>query len=554
MQTVRHDLEGDRRIDHSRFSVLFVDDEVENLRVFELAFRREFRIKTANSPEEGLEMIAEDPVAVVLSDHRMPGMTGVEFLTRVREFDPNTVRMLVTAYGDFETLSDAINEGCIYRFIPKPWIPEEMRITLRNALDAYARESDRQALMSELEVLNRSGSQLCSELETPAVLDRLLNVVVEELRFDGATVLLLDSSGERLQVARSAPRDNEVHERLAGMSFPVDRAECFRSVLEGRRVERLTLGELFELESSVRDFAAEIAAEEMLLVPLPSREGSAGVLAVDNRRGGEPFERAHRTLLTGLASQAAIAIENARLVDDLRREREQTRRADRLGTLGTLAAGLAHEINNPLVSVQTFLKLAPERRTESDEEFWDEYHNLACREVERIRSLVQSMSGLGRDPNQDGATPAEPCDLGELCREATQLLEGSTSAGEIQVECEFPSDLPKVSAVRDHLHQVVTNLLLNAIHATPRGGRVAVRGACEEGERVCLEVQDWGCGIPPDHLEKIFDPFFTTKGPDEGSGLGLMIAHRIVSDHGGQIEVESGEGQGSTFRVLLPVH
>jgi len=107
-------------LDYREYPVLYVDDEPENLRIFELMFRREFSIVTANSGDRALELINTQPVALVLSDHRMPGMTGIELLARVNQLDPKTVRFLVTAYGDAETLSSAINDGSIYRFIPKP--------------------------------------------------------------------------------------------------------------------------------------------------------------------------------------------------------------------------------------------------------------------------------------------------------------------------------------------------------------------------------------------------------------------------------------------------
>jgi signal transduction histidine kinase len=110
-----------------------------------------------------------------------------------------------------------------------------------------------------------------------------------------------------------------------------------------------------------------------------------------------------------------------------------------------------------------------------------------------------------------------------------------------------------VAAAREQLHQVVLNLVLNGIHATARGGEVPLRvyGDADEAASAWIEVRDAGCGIDPVHIEQIFDPFFTTKGPDQGTGLGLMICHHIVSDHGGSIEVESSP-VGSTFRVRLP--
>jgi len=122
-----------------------------------------------------------------------------------------------------------------------------------------------------------------------------------------------------------------------------------------------------------------------------------------------------------------------------------------------------------------------------------------------------------------------------------------------QVEC--APDTPKLMAARDQIHQVLLNLALNAIQATPPNGSVTVRtsgGESEDAPEAWVEVTDTGAGIPADDLERIFDPFFTTKDPDQGTGLGLMICHRIVTDHGGRIEVTSRVGQGSTFRVRLP--
>ena len=137
-------------LDHREFPVLYVDDEPDNLRIFELTFRRQFSIITASSPEEGLRLLHENPIAVILSDYRMPGMNGVEFLSKAREIDDRCVRMLVTAYGDVQILGDAINDGRIYSYIPKPWEPEDMQMRLRRAIEVYAIDRERSALLDEL--------------------------------------------------------------------------------------------------------------------------------------------------------------------------------------------------------------------------------------------------------------------------------------------------------------------------------------------------------------------------------------------------------------------
>lgn len=554
----------DRLLDYREYPILFVDDEPENLRVFELTFRREFQIRTARSGEEAVQSLHDHPAALVLSDHRMGGMSGVELLAKVREVDPRTLRMLVTAYGDAATLTEAINNGWIYRYLAKPWRPDEMRLALRNGIELYALFREREELLYEMEALNRAAKLLSRELELVPLLDLLLRTTTEDFGFDGATLFLFDEADERLQAIRSAPREEGgVATRLADLDIPATTAPTFLRRLRESRTQVLRMSELTALEGPVRRLATEVAADELLVLPLSGRAGVIGALVVDNRRGGEGFGASDYTLLEGLTHQAVIAIENARLVSDLRRAREQVLRVDRLGTLGTLAAGLAHEINNPLVAIRTFLSLAPAKRREEDREFWVDYHDLTLREVDRIHALVRTMGSLGRDAGNEPSRTS--CDLHEVVTDAVALLSPQATHAGVDVQVLEAPDVPEVVGVRDHLHQLVMNLLLNAIHASakPSGvdhgsrpaGHVILRlfpASIGSGGAIGLEVMDDGCGIPYENLERIFDPFFTTKDPDQGSGLGLMICHRIVQDHEGQIEVESLEGRGTTFRVILP--
>jgi len=540
-----------RLMDHREFPLLYVDDEPENLRIFQLTFKRDFTILTAQSAQEGLEILNENPVAVVLSDHKMPGMSGVEFLSRVREVDPDTMRILVTAYGDAETLGQAINDGSIYRYIAKPWEPEDMRLTVLRAIEMYALDRERGALLNELTLLNDLGRSLHGELDLGSLRRLLLRAAHEEIGFDGVALLDFEGGGDRLAWGGHAP-DDEVAERVGGIEIDAGTAPQFIEQLQHAEMQTLRVDELDYLETPIRQWVTEVSADEILVVPLVGKERVVGALAVDNRRGGRRFGADDRTLLDGLAIQAVIAIENARLVDDLRRSREHVERADRLGTLGTLAAGLAHEINNPLVSIHTFLSLAPEKRAEDDPEFWQDYHALACAELERIRELVETMQRLGRG----GSAAAEPemLDLGDLAREVTTLIQREVRASGVELEVSIHPDVPKVRGIRNQIHQVLLNLLLNALHATPPSGRVTIAvepDAVPEFARI--RIQDTGRGISAENLERIFDPFFTTKGPDQGTGLGLMISHQIVVQHGGQIEVGSAEGQGSCFGVRLPI-
>jgi two-component system NtrC family sensor kinase len=537
----------ERLHDHREYPVLYVDDEPENLRIFELTFRREFSIITATTGEEGLQILNREPVAIVVSDHRMPGMVGTEFLRRVSELDPKTIRIMMTAYGDAETLQEAINSGAIYRFVPKPWSPEDVRATLRRAIEVYALEREREQLLRELMLLNRVSSSLAQELDLDRLLDLLLDTLVGEMSYDAAGLLFFGADG-LLRFDRLAPGDGLADEALRALQIDPASAHDFMERLRDGRSQVLHSGDALDYAAPIRSWVTEVAAEEILVTPLHGKGGVIGALVVDNRRGGTPFSTDDKTLLEGLCNQAVIAIENARLVEDLRRSREQVRRADRLGTLGTLAAGLAHEINNPLVSINTFLAMAPAKRESEDPEFWGDYHALAVREVERIRGLVETMRRLGR--GNAAAGTRESVEVPEIVDQVVTLLRREAELGHVALRAwsEVP---PKVVAVRDHIHQVILNLVLNAIAASPTESEVTIRCSPDAEGGVEIAVTDSGPGIPAEHLEQIFDPFFTTKGPDEGSGLGLMVCHRIVTDHGGAIEVQSGES-GTTFLVRLP--
>ncbi|MCP4035358.1 MAG: response regulator, partial [bacterium] len=530
------------------------DDEPDNLRVFERTVRKDFTILTATNAEEGLRVLNDNPIAVVLSDHRMPGMTGVEFLARVRAIDPQTIRMLVTAYGDAEALGRAINDGSIYRYIPKPWNPDDLRLTLCRGIETYALDRERDALIRELTQLNQLSRDLHRELDLGRVTERLLGSAQGDLGFDGAALLFFDEDGDALRWVGIRP-DDEVAAEIRKLEIHRGNAREFIEELMLGSTQVLRVEHLSDLPRTLRSWLTEVSADEILVVPLEGANGVIGVLAVDNRKGGRRFGADDQILLDGMATQAVVAIENARIVEALRKAQHQVQRADRLGTLGTLAAGLAHEINNPLVSIQTFVALAPKKRsTPDDQEFWQTYHQLACTELDRIRDLVSTMSRVAYGGAEGGTRSDVP--LAALVDEVAMLLQGELQDAGVSLVRDCEPDSISVFGIRAQLVQVLLNLIHNAIAATAPGGRVRVQIRPEAGgecEMICMSVEDSGEGIAEENLERIFDPFFTTKDPDQGTGLGLMITHRIVNDHGGSIEVMSRHGQGATFLVRLPV-
>ncbi len=222
---------------------------------------------------------------------------------------------------------------------------------------------------------------------------------------------------------------------------------------------------------------------------------------------------------------------------------EQLRRADRLSALGELSAGLAHEIRNPLGSIEGAMQIL--RRQELPTETRQEFGDLAQKEVDRLKGLLTNFL--------DFARPQAPkrvlTELVQLLESVGKLATDTAKMSGTRVRIESSESVPAVSVDPEQMKQVLLNLVINAIQAMPAGGEVVLR-AVHRSESVVLEVQDEGVGIPLEDLERVFNPF-VTKRPN-GTGLGLSIAYQIVSQHGGHISARRNPERGMTFAVALP--
>ena len=283
-------------------------------------------------------------------------------------------------------------------------------------------------------------------------------------------------------------------------------------------------------------------------IPLVTGKDLIGLVALSPRSDLHAFSAGDLEALEGLGVQLAVAFENARLYAELRRSQGIISRAGRLSSLGTLAAGIAHEIRNPLVSIQTFFQLAPSRL--DDEEFVTSFMALAEAEVQRISGLVTELLTFAKPRN----SVVSQIDLNEIIESTVTLMTPQAKSSGVKLTAKAADRAALVMADPEEMKQVLVNLVLNGVQATPKNGEVSVEARAVEGESGRfwqVEVSDTGMGVPRDILESIFDPFFTTK--ERGTGLGLPIAHRIVSDTGGFITIESNVGQGTSVVISLPM-
>jgi signal transduction histidine kinase len=375
-------------LNYTAYPILFVDDEQLACEVFKAQFSDRFTVYTAASGMEALEVVDHHEIAVVISDQRMPEMSGNMLLAHIREARPDTVRMIITAYADIEAAIEAINRGEVYRYVGKPYDETELCDILQQGIERYFLIKERERLTAE-------------------------------------------------------------------------KIESMRKVA----------------------------------------------------------------------------------------------RANRLSAVGTLAAGVAHEINNPLVAISTFMQMAPERRKLDDREFWDDLYQIAIREVNRIRDLVAELLAFSKFSGEGGLALQEVTVNG-LIQEMVKFIDPEARKKNVKIKTALAASLPAVQWDPDRIKQVLLNLLLNALQATGQGGTITVTTEhvkeSAKDQFVRVAVADTGVGISSEHLEKLFSPFFTTKGR-EGSGLGLMTCHYIVDQHRGSIDVESQLGVGTAFRLNLPI-
>jgi len=353
-------------------------------------------------------------------------------------------------------------------------------------------------------------------------------------------VVSLPERGERFYFRRFSPYDDPTHGWVLGL--------------------RVKTAALLAPTNTLQASIAGVGGLVLLAVLLLSRWAAAGVTGPIHRLAGKVRRLAEGDLSVRCRTErpdevGSLARSFDYLADSLeqaQQERDeaehQARQAAKLASVGELAGGLAHEINNPLNNIQNLAKLVErDLPTEASPRIARDLATLR-QECDQCSRIVQGMLNFGRQT----APVSRRVDLQELVDQTLDLLERKARATGVRiVRAAGPKTLPLVWADPHQLQQVLVNTLLNAIQASPEGGevRVALR---DLGGRSAVEIVDQGPGIPPEYREQVFDPFFSTKPEGEGSGLGLSVSYGIIKRHGGEIQVESGSGEGTRLRLELP--
>ena len=403
-------------------------------------------------------------------------------------------------------------------------------------------------------------SGLMETLDIDEILRLVLEGMTKNIGFDRARLYLVNEKRNVLECKMAVGIDKE---RIKGIALRLDPGDSVvaRSIFEKQP---------FVIPNASKDPRVNPVIKEkfnlhsLVVIPLLVKEKALGAIAAD-------FVNPHKTItkkalesMMVFAQQAGLAIHNAfmyqelktfshqmeekiqKTTADLSKTEAQLIRSEKLAALGQLAAGIAHEIRNPLTSINILIHSLAENVPSGIPHKED--LKVIEEEIHRINEILDRFLRF--------AKPAHPllvkAEVVSIVEETLQLIRPQIEKQGIVIQKEF-QPLPPILMDREQIKQVILNLLINAVQAMLKGGHLSLKGHIPESDRwIKLSIQDSGIGIPTEDINKLFDPFFSTK--EGGVGLGLSIAHRIIDQHRGKIEVESAPGKGTLFTVWLPIH
>ncbi len=513
-------------------SIIVVDDEPGIALLCKRMLSRAGYLATSiTDPRAALDWLKQNKAELLLVDIRMPEIDGFQVIATARDLQPDLAVLVMTGFGTVETAIRALRQG-VDGLLLKPFEKStELLDAVKQAL-ADNRQKRDAARVHTLRPLFEVTESLLSETRSDSLLELIVNAILGHLRCTHAGYYQYSPEEQRFVLLHGQ-----------GMTL----ADFIIQVDASGTPLLLNASGPGDTSSQARLLKAGLGG--VMFVPIV-RQGFRGVFYAGRNPEEHPFVEADLDMFQILARQAAASIENARLYDEQRayvRKIEESQnallQAEKMAAAGRLSASIAHEVNNPLQSVQNCLHLAGRQDLEPRKR--KEYFDMASSELERLSTTVQRMLDFYRP----GAAKPKEIQVGELLGYVVNLTQKQLSERGIAVKAELPPTLPVVMAVSSQIQQVFINLILNAYDAMPEGGNLRIT-ARARGGGVEVLFQDSGKGVAREQQSSIFEPFFSTK--DGGTGLGLTVSYNIITAHGGVLELVPDHGKGACFRVFLP--
>jgi len=400
------------------------------------------------------------------------------------------------------------------------------------------------------ELLRKFTNEAMGIVDLKQLVQRTVATLTETIKLDRCQLLLLNKQTRQYELIGAYGG--------AAPSVTLDEHEPFITFLRRTQEPIGTEGELGRVRfpETVRQRLRELEAR--LCLPLHLHDELIGVLALGKKKSDEPFSKDDLDILLSLSRTLSIAVSNARLFDDLAKTQAEAAQREKLAVIGTLSAGINHEIRNPLgiarAQCETFVLDWQDGLLRAQP--WEAilHRCLAIMQsaiyhIDRATAITRKLSSFAKPIRE---LSVQHVSVAHEIDEVLALLGHDLELEKIEVKKEIERELPDIIADRGQVEEILFNLIRNAGQAIEPPGTIWIRAYARGDAHVRIEIADTGCGIPPDKLEKIFDPFFTTKEPGKGTGLGLFIVRQVIERNKGRISVESTVERGTTFFLDFP--
>lgn len=520
-------------------NILIVDDRKENLIALEAVLSSsKYKLVSANSGEEALKWILKEDFALILLDVQMPGLDGFETaqMIRSRTKSKDIPIIFITALSQTqESVLNGYSSGGI-DFIFKPFHPNilkskvdgfvnlhiaQMELQQKNEIIKSYTEDLEEAVAKRTKQLSASHERLKEEIEEKRKMVQIVKENEERYR------QLVEKSPEAIFVMKMGKTKLSYINKTALKLFG---AKCEQDILE-------------------QDFISFVHPEDHYLVEeICARIHAGESLNVISQRfirlDGEVIDVEVKMIPLEYKREPSLHIV-ARDVTELKKSREIINQTEKLTVVGELAAGIAHEIRNPLTSLRGFTQLLNLTKTDSS----SEYADIMLTEIDRINTIVSELLLLAKPNKED----FKAVNLLKILDNTVVLMNGQAVLKDVEITLHSKVGSDKACefyGLADKMKQVFINIIQNSIEAMPNGGEISIH-IFEEHKHYVVEFSDQGVGIPEELLEKVGKPFFTTK--EKGTGLGLMVCHNIVESHNGTLKIESEKGKGTKMSIYLPI-
>ncbi|WP_415880396.1 AAA family ATPase [Methylomonas sp. TEB] len=405
----------------------------------------------------------------------------------------------------------------------------------------------------DISYLMKSALALSAEIDLTQLMQKIMAVVLESSAAQHGYLLIKQQDELLVAAEQHVGKKRTIHKHYYSLNKV--RGICHAIVNYVQRThEKVVLSDA----CSDGEFqnAPEVVAfglRSVLCLPVIKQSELIGLLYLENRLSEGVFTPEKISMTELLTAQAAISLENARLLEQTRQAYKQLQenqdhmlQMEKLSALGTLVGGVAHEINNPLMGVMNFVEFVSDRTEDAKSK---QILAQALQQIQRIKNIVSNMLVFMHQKT----TPTGSCSLEEVLGQTLLLLEGELRKTAIQVRTEIPENLPKLACTAESMQQILINLLINARDALSGIAQPEIEISVRCAEKMLeLNIKDNGPGIPDEVQGRMFDPFFTTKPPGQGTGLGLSVTRRLIQDADGSIAVESRIGEGCCIRLKFP--